>query len=883
MTITADALNSALLHSLWQDAIVGLLLWGALMVMRRSSANARCIVCCIALGVMAALPVVTTLVLSERSAGNLSSISASPVVATAVDDGTFRVATSPTHDTGPAGWWQSIASWALPVWLAGVFACSLRLVLAGAHAAVLRRRSDAEEGPIAATVVRLANRIGVRRFVSVRISIRTSSPATLGLLRPVILLPPAVALGVTPQQLEALLAHELAHIRRHDYLINLLQMLVETLFFYHPAIWWASRRIRVERELCCDDIAVEACGDAVGYAQALTTVARMQISRPGLALGATGGPFLQRIQRLLGATTASRPVNPLWVTAASLVMIVAVLFTGSYAQSGLPGTLAPDVSNADSTLTGRVVDARTGQPVAGAAVRAQYVTGVANPPRCRIGDCEDIFDRIAGRLTVYRATTGRDGHFSIPNMRAGDFLVAATAAGYVQRYFGETTTDTPETSVHIAPGQRSPSIEVALELAGSVGGHILSDAGEGLEGVEVELLRRTYLPGGSQPIAIAFAQTADGGAYRFGDVTPGEYYVRAYASGDLAPTRKDVPRSYVATLFPDVTDVAFARPVILGSGQALDGIDFPLATSRRRSVSGRLVDPGGASLSTAIVRLMARTSGTLDEMTAAVAADGTFRFTGVPAGNYMITVFDTSERRTWNTAVHELSVFEDVTDLQLSAGPRVTIRGRVMRDSGQPLPFDATELQLATEQRTSALGIHGTGFAKVSADGSFTMSSGAGALHLRVIGVPPRWFVKSVQLGGVDVTDSEFELVPGGEQRFDITLTDRVSRISGVVSDRSARPVSNALVVVFPEDRARWTNTRAIRTTFSHQQGLYELDSLPMSRYRVVAVTSLPRNAWTDPEVLARLLPDSSPISLDDLGQSTLHLRVVQPPTDLFQ
>jgi hypothetical protein len=89
--------------------------------------------------------------------------------------------------------------------------------------------------------------------------------------------------------------------------------------------------------------------------------------------------------------------------------------------------------------------------------------------------------------------------------------------------------------------------------------------------------------------------------------------------------------------------------------------------------------------------------------------------------------------------------------------------------------------------------------------------------------------------------------------------------------------------VVFPEDRARWTNRRAIRTTFSHQQGRYELDSLPLSRYRVVAVTSLPRNAWRDPDVLARLLPDSLPISLDELGQGTLHLRVVQPPTDLLQ
>ena len=121
------------------------------------------------------------------------------------------------------------------------------------------------------------------------------------------------------------------------------------------------------------------------------------------------------------------------------------------------------------------------------------------------------------------------------------------------------------------------------------------------------------------------------------------------------------------------------------------------------------------------------------------------------------------------------------------------------------------------------------------------------------------------------------------QQRFDITLTNRVSRLAGTVTDGSARPVTNALVVVFPEDRARWANTRSIKTTFSHQQGQYEMDSLPLSRYRVVAVTSLPRNAWTDPEVLGRLLPDSSPISVDELGQGTLHLRIVQPPTDLLR
>src|SRR5688572_5231928 len=125
-------------------------------------------------------------------------------------------------------------------------------------------------------------------------------------------------------------------------------------------------------------------------------------------------------------------------------------------------------------------------------------------------------------------------------------------------------------------------------------------------------------------------------------------------------------------------------------------------------------------------------------------------------------------------------------------------------------------LQIVAEQRTSSAGLHSAGFAKVAADGTFSMRSGAGTMQLRIGGLPPRWSVKSAVLDGVDVTDTAFDLAPG-RRRVDITLTDRVSRLSGTVTERSARPVSNALVIVFPEERARWNNARSIRTTFSHQ------------------------------------------------------------------
>ncbi len=129
-----------------------------------------------------------------------------------------------------------------------------------------------------------------------------------GWIRPALLLPAATLAGLTPQQLEAVLAHELAHILRYDYVVNMLQTVVETLLFYHPAVWWASGRMRQERELCCDDLAVSACGDALCYARALTRLERLRVGAPahaGLALGSTGGSLLYRIRRIMGEVSGA--------------------------------------------------------------------------------------------------------------------------------------------------------------------------------------------------------------------------------------------------------------------------------------------------------------------------------------------------------------------------------------------------------------------------------------------------------------------------------------------------------------------------------------------------------------------------------------------------
>jgi beta-lactamase regulating signal transducer with metallopeptidase domain len=295
MTPLALALNSALLHLVWQGVVVAFLLWMTLAVLRRRSAGARYIASCAALGLLTLLPVVTACLAYQR-----------PLVVPLRAGTGIVTAMFVSRIPAPTNWLALAQAWMLPVWACGVALLSMRLLWGFTKVSTLKRAGNPAEPDLLAMVSRLSERIGVARPVRVLISSLPNTsgvgPCVIGWLRPVVLLPTATLLGLAPEQLEAVLAHELAHIRRYDYLVNLLQMLVETLFFYHPAVWWISGRIRQERELCCDDIAVRSCGDAVGYARALTALERMRVLTPSLALGVQDGPLMYRIQRLLGAT-----------------------------------------------------------------------------------------------------------------------------------------------------------------------------------------------------------------------------------------------------------------------------------------------------------------------------------------------------------------------------------------------------------------------------------------------------------------------------------------------------------------------------------------------------------------------------------------------------
>ena len=293
MTALAPALRTALLHFVWQGIAVALLLRVALALLR--TAQSRYLASCAALALLAVAPVATAFLVYHSPAPTIHT--AAPTSSTAFTTPTAAVQPAPVA----SAWIVRLEPWALPLWSAGVLFFSLRLVWGCWRVSTMRRRGQPADAAILSAVAALARRMGLARTVRVLTAALPDGPSVVGWLRPVLLLPPATVLGLTPEQLEAVLAHELAHIRRYDHLVNAVQTLVETVLFYHPAVWWTSARIRHERELCCDDLAVRTCGDALCFARALTKLERLRILTPQNALGSTGGSMIYRVQRLIGA------------------------------------------------------------------------------------------------------------------------------------------------------------------------------------------------------------------------------------------------------------------------------------------------------------------------------------------------------------------------------------------------------------------------------------------------------------------------------------------------------------------------------------------------------------------------------------------------------
>jgi bla regulator protein blaR1 len=324
---TIRLMGMALLHFLWQGVAIAAAAFTGMTLVRR--ATGKYVVAVAMLALMMASPVITFLVLAHRHDVAVTTPSATGL-SSAEQPEFAAISSGPAHffhlGAADADRGSSIyLLWFVEGWFVGVVLLSLRPAAGFLLIERMRiKKGMPVTGALRTRCVELQRRLGIGRIVQYCESLQLQAPAVVGWFRPVVLLPMSALTGLSAQQLESVIAHELAHVKRLDAFVNLYQIAAETLLFYHPAVWWLSKRIRVERENCCDDVAISVCGNAVEYARALATMAEWQ-NGPAMAMAANRSPLTERVARLLGVAKLNGGLRTAGIAGSVLCLCASVL------------------------------------------------------------------------------------------------------------------------------------------------------------------------------------------------------------------------------------------------------------------------------------------------------------------------------------------------------------------------------------------------------------------------------------------------------------------------------------------------------------------------------------------------------------------------------
>jgi beta-lactamase regulating signal transducer with metallopeptidase domain len=381
-----ETLGWTLLHFLWQGAALALLLYVVSAFCRGSLTRYNASV--LTLLLMALCPVATYFVLRRGPEPAVPAWKLKDAL-----EAVQGIATSPVPlpisnmaSLGSAPW----MTWFVLAWLAGVMIFGLR-ALGGwiLLERLWRERAEPVTAALGERCLAIQGRLGLARTIRYLQSQLVESPSVAGWFRPVVLLPATALTGLSPEQLEAVIAHELAHIKRLDCFVNLFQIVAETVLFYHPAVWWVSRCVRNERENCCDDIAVATCGNVNDYARALTLMETWR-KAPDFLIAANSGSLKSRISRLLGIRTISTipraGLAAIAVLCAAGALVASSAFQITFSHPAAADFIQPQAP--EQSAPPLPPSPPEAPPPAAAAPAAPQVPSVPPPPRAAVNQEE---------------------------------------------------------------------------------------------------------------------------------------------------------------------------------------------------------------------------------------------------------------------------------------------------------------------------------------------------------------------------------------------------------------------------------------------------------------------------------------------------------------
>jgi protocatechuate 3,4-dioxygenase beta subunit len=524
---------------------------------------------------------------------------------------------------------------------------------------------------------------------------------------------------------------------------------------------------------------------------------------------------------------------------------------------------APDAAPV-GTISGRVVDAQSGAPLRRVMVR---VSG-ANLREGRI------------------VTTDADGRYQITGLPGGSFNLSASRPGYVDLSYGQRQPLEPGKPLTLRAQQTLEHIDFALLRGAVVTGRVLDEFGEPLPDVSVTPMRLMYSGTGRRPAPVGSGRpgtTNDIGEFRVYGLMPGDFIITATHRANGFGSAPDDRGGYAPTYYPGTPNIAEAQAIRVGSGQTLTDVTIMLSPTRLAQISGMAFDANGQILKQGSVNVMSNQNGYFSSGGfAQIRPDGTFTINGVPPGEYRIMAnTNTPALVTGPTPAppdQPAAVVAvngtDITNLRLDVPRRLSLRGRVIIDSGVTEQPRLQGMRVTAMATGPSLITGATREATIDGDSTFEIQSLPGSMMIRANGLPAGWAVKQIRYGVLDVSDGI--VVADDMNDLEIELTNRISEISGTVSNGRNETAPDTFAIVFPvevETRRRITfNNGAMART--DDQGKFRFRTLRPGDYYIVVVNHLEQGQWLDAEFQESVIPDATRVTVGEGETKTINLKV---------
>lgn len=485
-------------------------------------------------------------------------------------------------------------------------------------------------------------------------------------------------------------------------------------------------------------------------------------------------------------------------------------------------------------------------------------------------------------------STTAEGIFEFKDLPAGRYTISAERPGFLRLQYGQRRPGEPGRPLQLAEGERITNADIALPRTSTISGRVTDELGEPLPEVSIFPAQWKFFRGRRQLVRVSggvtFNQTDETGQFRITGLEPGDYFVVGHTRSTWTVDGKPNERiGFLPTYAPGTANAADALRVKVGIGQDMNIGDFPLVPGRVASISGTAVRANGQPLAGESVERSQIFEGPGTMMSFGVSGgkvnpDGTFLIKDVAPGEYRLTIRAPVEKEgPPDAATTTVTVSgEDVTGVMLVAGTGGTLAGRVVTDTGVPLPAsDMQRMRVSVRpvDPGTTYSYYGDNNGRVRDDGAFEVRGVFGANRISVGPLATGWALKSIEHQGKDFADVPVDL-HGGERLEGLTvvLSKSLPVLRGTLLDERNQPAEGT-VLLFPEDARKWAEeSRLTRTTRPDLKGAFEFRSVIPGDYLLVPLPYVRTGDWADPEFLENLRDKAKRVRVDESGAPALAL-----------